>query len=113
MKAIAVQTVKNMQRHFLVWGLFATIIMYAGMSENQSRTGHFDREPAKGTYAHVMENHTCEETVEGEFPTAMVGYNMLTGGYFYSEKPADISNALDEQFADKDWPSKEVRHFCK
>jgi hypothetical protein len=113
MKAIAIQTVKNMQRHFCVWGLLATVIMYAGIQENQSRTGHFDREPAAGTYAHVLENNKCADTVEGQFPTAIIGYNLHTGGYFYSEKPADISNALDEQFADKDWHGFDVRHFCK
>lgn len=114
-KAIATLTIKNMQRHFIVWGVFAVIIMFAGMQSNtaDASKGHFDRPPAKGTMEHVMANHTCEDTVEGQFPTALIGYNMNTGGYFYSEKPADISNALDEQFADKDWPGREVRFFCK
>jgi len=114
MKAIAVQTMKNMQRHFIVWGALAVIVMFAGMSENQSNANSPAYRPdAKGTYSDVMSKHTCKDTVDNKYPKAIIGYNLHTGGHFYSEKPADIANALNEEFGDYNWHGFEVRHFCK
>jgi hypothetical protein len=113
MRTVLTQTVKNMQRHFVVWGLLATVIMYAGMTENRERSGHFERPPAVGTFEYVMQNNKCEDTVEGKFPTAVVLYNMNTGGYEFSTVEDHISKGLDEEFAGKVWKGYTVKYFCK
>lgn len=108
------QTFKNMQRHFLVWGTLAVIVMFAGISENQSGTpaSEWDRTPAIGTLADVLSKHKCKDTKEGEFPSAIIARE-IGGGFIYSSNPRMVGAALDEQFADKDWHGYEVRYFCR
>lgn len=109
---IARQTVKNMARHFIVWGTLATIIMFAGIHENQNGTMHWDREPAKGTYEQVLTDNVCEDTVEGQFPTGAIIYK-IGGGYEFTTNPKVIGKALDEALGGKDWHGYEPRHFCR
>lgn len=112
MNKVLAQTVKNMQRHFVVWGTLATIVMYAGMEENQNGTTDWDREPAKGTYAYVLENNVCKDTVEGEFPTGAI-VRKIGGGFFYTDNPTKVGKALDAALGGKDWHGYEPRHFCR
>jgi hypothetical protein len=113
MSTVIAKTWANMTRHFIVWGLLAVVVMYSGIMENHSRSGHWERPPATGTFERVMLDNVCKDTVEGQFPTAVVLYNLHTGGYEFSTKPAHIGKALDEEFAGKDWPGYTAKHFCK
>lgn len=115
MSQIIAQTVKNMQRHFIVWGALAVVVMFAGMQSNtaDAAKGHWERPPAVGTLEYVAEHNTCKDTVKGEFPRAIIFYNLHTGGYAYSANPHMVSAALDEEFADIDWAGYEVRYFCR
>lgn len=113
MKQIAALAVKNAQRHFIVWGLLAAGIMFAGVHENQNGTMHFDREPASGTYEDVLSSNVCDDTVEGEFPTAAIVYNLHTGGYEFTTNQKMIGKALDEALGGKDWHGYRPQHFCK
>lgn len=112
-KAIAAQTVRNMSRHFIVWGTLAVIVMFAGIHENQNGTMHFDRPAAAGTYEDVLSKNVCKDTVEGEFPTGAIVYNVRTGGYEFTKNPAKIGKALDEALGGKDWHGFTPRHFCR
>lgn len=107
------QATRNAMRHFIVWGAFATIIMFAGIEANQNGTMHWDREPAAGTYEDVLSKNVCKDTVEGEFPTGAIIYNVRTGGYEFTKNPAKIGKALDEALGGKDWHGFTPRHFCR
>lgn len=112
MREIAIQTIKNAQRHFIVWGLLASIIMYAGIEENQNGTMRFDHGVAEGTYEDVLSKHKCEAPAEGEFPTGVIARE-IGGGFIFTDKPAHIGKALDEAIAGKDWHGFTARQFCK
>lgn len=111
MSQIITQTVKNAQRHFIVWGLILATIMIVGKTADNH--GHWERPPAVGTLEYVTAHNTCKDTVEGEFPTGAIVYNLYTGGHEYTNKSHLIGQALDEEFADIDWPGYQVKYFCR
>jgi len=108
------QAGRNTMRHFIVWGAFAVVIMFAGISENQNGTAAsaWDRPPAAGSLADVLNNNVCENTENGEFPTGAV-IREVGAGYSFTTNAKMIGKGLDEEFAGKDWKRFEVVHFCK
>lgn len=111
MNEIATATVRNMARHFIVWGIIITGLMFAGM-EGKQGFRDWDRVPASGSFEDVANNNTCEPTVVGEIPSAVI-VREVGGGHSYSTNDKMIGKALDEEFAGKDWARFEVRRFCR
>lgn len=109
MKQIAVQTIKNAQRHFIVWGLIGVVISFGIMDNNKSSV---ERPVASGSLAHVLDNNVCENTIEGEFPTGAI-VREVGAGYSLTTNPVMIGKGLDEEFGNKEWERFDVVHFCK
>lgn len=110
MNEIASRFLANFQRHFIVWGLIAATIMFCGKIDQRES---FDKPEPQGTLTDVLTKFECKDTVEGKFPTAVVLYNIKTGGHVVSKNPDRIGKALDEALGGKDWKGYTPKYFCK
>jgi hypothetical protein len=109
MNEIATQTVKNFQRHFIVWGLVLSAFFFIPHFADKPS---ISRPTAVGSYADVLSKNVCEDTVEGEFPTAAI-LREVGGGYLFTTNPVKIGKGLDEEFAGKVWKKYTAIRFCK
>jgi hypothetical protein len=111
MNAIATQTMRNMARHFIVWGTLAVIIMLAGISENQNGTpaSGWDRPAAKGTIAY--EAARCTPANDDPIKYALI--QRLNSGVERVHSDRLIGKALDDALAGKDWKNVRIHGFCK